>query len=309
LRKSRQRTARETGRPSDGAGFSGSPRQCPRPPGWHSSPAVWTRRSRRASGSAVSPPSSRCRSARWARSSSPILERHEYRPVFQPVRRLADGKIIGYEALTRFDATWTPSQIFAHARLADRLRDLELATLRAAAEASKDLPEGAWLSVNCSADLFVDTEALVGALAPVQHQIVLELSEQDVVSDYRPIADAVDRLGPRFQLAVDDAGAGFSSLRHILEVRPQFVKLDIGLVQGVAADLTRTALVAGFVRFAADAGFDLIAEGIETEADRKALRRLGVRLGQGYLLGKPMSVADIAANPPDAMPMPRRRAS
>ena len=246
----------------------------------------------------------------WAhRLIEEILERHEYRPVFQPVRRLADGKVIGYEALTRFDATWTTGQIFAHARLAERLRDLELATLRATAEASADLPEGVWLSVNCSPDLLVDTDALVAALAPVQREIVLELSEQDVVSDYRPIAHAIAKLGPRFHLAVDDAGAGFSSLRHILEVRPQFVKLDIGLVQGVAADLTRTALVAGFVRFAADAGFDLIAEGIETDADRKALRRLGVRLGQGYLLGKPTPVADIAANPPDATSMPGRRAS
>ncbi len=246
----------------------------------------------------------------WAhRLIEEILERHEYRAVFQPVRRLIDGRVIGYEALTRFEATWTPSQIFAHARVAERLRDLELATLRAAAEASADLPAGVWLSVNCSPDLLVETEALVAVLAPVQREIVLELSEQDVVSDYRPIADAVARLGPRFRLAVDDAGAGFSSLRHILEVRPQFVKLDIGLVQGVATDITRTALVAGFVRFAADAGFDLIAEGIETDADRKALRRLGVGFGQGYLLGKPTPVADIAANHPDVTPMSRRRAS
>ena len=222
-----------------------------------------------------------------------ILERHDYHPVFQPVRRLADGRIVGYEALTRFDATWTPSQIFAHARIADRLRELELATLAAAAEASGQLPAATWLSVNCSPDLLADTGALVAALAPVEHEIVLELSEQDVVSDYGPIADAIARLGPRFRLAVDDAGAGFSSLRHILEVRPQFVKLDIGLVQGVATDITRTALVAGFVRFAADAGFDLIAEGIELEADRRALRRLGVKLGQGYLLGRPKRVDEL----------------
>jgi EAL domain-containing protein (putative c-di-GMP-specific phosphodiesterase class I) len=246
----------------------------------------------------------------WAhRLIEEILEQHEYRPVFQPVRRLTDGQVVGYEALTRFDATWTPSQIFAHARVAQRLRELELATLRAAAEASAELPAGAWLSVNCSPDLLVDTDALTAALASATAEIVLELSEQDVINDYSPIAAAVARLGPRFRLAVDDAGAGFSSLRHILEVRPQFVKLDIGLVQGVAADLTRTALVAGFVRFAADAGFDLIAEGIETAADRKALRRLGVRLGQGYLLGKPTPVADIAASRLDLAPMPRRRAS
>jgi hypothetical protein len=87
----------------------------------------------------------------WAhRLIEEILERREYRPVFQPVRSLAGGRVVGYEALTRFDTTWTTSQIFAHARVAERLRDLELATLRAAAEASAELPAGAWLSVNCS---------------------------------------------------------------------------------------------------------------------------------------------------------------
>lgn len=228
------------------------------------------------------------------RAVDEILGSHGYWPVFQPIRRLSDGQTVGFEALSRFEATWTPSQIFAHARVADRLLELELATLRAAAEASVGLPGGPWLSVNCSPDLLVDTDALATIFEPVGQEIVLELSEQDVVSDYRPIARALERLGPRFRLAVDDAGAGFSSLRHILEVRPQFVKLDIGLVEGVATDLTRTALVAGFVRFAADAGFELIAEGIETEADRDALRKLGVVLGQGYLLGVPARATDVA---------------
>lgn len=226
-----------------------------------------------------------------------IIERHDYHPVFQPVVRLTDGQLVGYEALTRFGATWTPSQVFAHARAADRLRELELATLRAEAEASVALPNGVWLSVNCSPALLMDVETLARVLAPANRDIVLELSEQDVISDYQPIANAIARLGPTFRLAVDDAGAGFSSLRHILEVRPQFVKLDIGLVQGVAADMTRTALVTGFVRFAADAGFELIAEGIETDADRLALRRLGVGLGQGYLLGRPLPAREVDPAP------------
>jgi EAL domain-containing protein (putative c-di-GMP-specific phosphodiesterase class I) len=241
----------------------------------------------------------------WAhRLIDEILELRAYWPVFQAVRRLADGRLVGYEALTRFEATWTPSQVFAHARAADRLRELEVATLGAAAEASPALPADVWLSVNCSPDLLVDTDALAAVLAPVHRDIVLELSEQDAISDYSPIAEAVARLGPRFRLAVDDAGAGFSSLRHILEVRPQLVKLDLGLVQGVATDLTRTALIAGFVRFAADAHFELIAEGIETEADYVALRHLGVELGQGYLLGRP-ELADRLARSMEEPLVPR----
>jgi EAL domain-containing protein (putative c-di-GMP-specific phosphodiesterase class I) len=167
------------------------------------------------------------------------------------------------------------------------MRELELATLRAAARAAAALPPDRWLSLNCSADLLTDTRTLLEILEPIRQEVVVELSEQDVIADYRPIAAASAMLGARRRLAVDDAGAGFASLRHILEVRPQYVKLDLGLVQGVATDLTRTALIAGFVRFADDAGFELIAEGIETEADRRALRRLGVKLGQGYLLGVP----------------------
>jgi EAL domain-containing protein (putative c-di-GMP-specific phosphodiesterase class I) len=216
-----------------------------------------------------------------------ILAGAGYWPVFQPIRRLTDGHTVGYEALTRFGSSWTASQVFAHARLAGRMRDLELATLRAAAQASAVLPAHCWLSVNCSAELLTDTRALMEILEPIGREVIVELSEQDVIADYGPIAAASTILGPHRRLAVDDAGAGFASLRHILEVRPQFVKLDLGLVQGVATDLTRTALVAGFVRFAEDAGFELIAEGIENEADRRALRRLGVKLGQGYLLGVP----------------------
>jgi EAL domain-containing protein (putative c-di-GMP-specific phosphodiesterase class I) len=221
-----------------------------------------------------------------------ILEHAAFMPVFQPVRTLSGGRIVGYEALTRFTTEVGTSQVFMQARVAGQLRELEVATIAAAASAAANLPNGCWLSLNCSPDLLIDTDVLVGLLAPIRQPVVLELSEQDMITDYQPIAAALGRLGPKVRLAVDDAGAGFASLRHILEVRPKFVKLDIGLVQGVATDLTRTALVAGFVRFASDAGFELIAEGIETNADRNALRRLGVALGQGYLLGRPEPAGD-----------------
>jgi EAL domain-containing protein (putative c-di-GMP-specific phosphodiesterase class I) len=94
---------------------------------------------------------------------------------------------------------------------------------------------------------------------------------------------------------VDDAGSGFASLRHVLEIKPAYVKLDLGLVQGVAEDATRRALVAGFAHFAHDAGFSLIAEGIEIQADLDVLRRLGVTMGQGYLLGRPQPVTEAAS--------------
>jgi EAL domain-containing protein (putative c-di-GMP-specific phosphodiesterase class I) len=225
-----------------------------------------------------------------------ILERRLYSPVFQSVRRLTDGRIVGYEALTRFNSALTTPQVFSQARTTGRMRDLEIATLRAAVDAAAALPADCWLSVNSSPNLLVEPDTLAEILAPVQRQVVIELSEHDAIEDYAPIAAAFGRLGPGRHLAVDDAGAGFASLRHILEVRPAFVKLDIGLVQGLAVDMARTALVAGFVRFATDAGFTLIAEGIETDADRRALRRLGVELGQGFLLGRPQPARKVISS-------------
>lgn len=159
--------------------------------------------------------------------------------------------------------------------------------MQAAVRATRELPPNCWVSVNASAALLSETDTLADILGPLDRPTVIELSEHDVITDYAPIAAAMERLGPGRLLAVDDAGSGFASLRHILEVRPAFVKMDIGLVQSAATDLTRRALVAGFVHFARDADFTLVAEGIESEDDLDTLRELGVALGQGYLLGRP----------------------
>jgi len=93
-------------------------------------------------------------------------------------------------------------------------------------------------------------------------------------------------------LAVDDAGAGFASFRHILELRPTFVKLDRSLISRIDGDPAKKALVAGMRQFARSTGCRLIAEGVETDAERAALLRLGIRLAQGYLLGRPGPLPD-----------------
>ena len=237
-----------------------------------------------------------------------ILAQRRYWPVFQPVRDLATDAIVGYEALSRFDAGLSTHRLFAQAGLLGRQRDLEIATMRAAVKAAASLPGSSWVSVNCSAVLLVDTDTVGPILGTLERPVVIELSEHEVVTDYEPIAAAMTRLAPHCTLAVDDAGAGFASLRHVLEVRPSYVKLDLGLVQGVATDLTRRALVAGFVHFAHDARFTLIAEGIEDEADLRMLKKLGVTLGQGYLLGRPERVSDLAHGAATRRsPRPRRQ--
>ena len=108
-----------------------------------------------------------------------------------------------------------------------------------------------------------------------------------MIDDYAALRLELVGLGPNVRLAVDDAGAGYASLRHILELAPSFVKLDIGLIRGIDADPARQALIAGMGYFAVKRNLRLIAEGIETAAELKALRQLGINYGQGFLLGRP----------------------
>ena len=103
----------------------------------------------------------------------------------------------------------------------------------------------------------------------------------------RRSAGASRGLAARVRLAVDDAGAGFASLRHILELDPAFVKLDISLIRGIDRDPAKQALVAGMRHFARTTKRRLIAEGVETEAEARTLAELDVRLVQGYRFGRP----------------------
>jgi EAL domain-containing protein (putative c-di-GMP-specific phosphodiesterase class I) len=121
--------------------------------------------------------------------------------------------------------------------------------------------------------------------------LILELTEHARIEDYVALRQALASYGPGTLLAVDDAGAGYASLRHILELRPAFVKLDISIVRGIETDPVRQALVSGLVYFAGHTGSEMIAEGIETEAEANTLRVLGIRLGQGFLFGRPEPVA------------------
>jgi EAL domain-containing protein (putative c-di-GMP-specific phosphodiesterase class I) len=120
---------------------------------------------------------------------------------------------------------------------------------------------------------------------------VLEVTEHAPIADYPAFRAAMDALGPNVEFAVDDAGTGFASLRHILELRPAFVKLDRWLVAGLESDDARQAMIVGLCHFASVTGCRLIAEGIETEGELTVLRALTIELGQGYLLGRPLPVA------------------
>lgn len=220
-----------------------------------------------------------------------ILDERAFEPVFQPIVRLEDGAVVGFEALTRFGDGTPPELLFSQAAGVDLGPDLEVAALTAAIDAAGALPAGAWLSLNVSPNVMLAGRRLADALAARSRSTVLELTEHERVADYGALRSAIVALGPDIRIAVDDAGAGIANFSHLVELRPDFVKIDIGLVRGVNADLTRQALVVGLRHFATATGRDVIAEGIETEAERRTLKALGVGFGQGFLFGTPAPAA------------------
>jgi EAL domain-containing protein (putative c-di-GMP-specific phosphodiesterase class I)/DNA-binding NarL/FixJ family response regulator len=226
---------------------------------------------------------------RRARASlEAIIAGQAFTPHFQPLVSLADRAVVGYEALTRF-ADGTPPDIrFAEGARLDLGHELELATLRAAVQAAAGLPSTTLLALNVSPSLVLEGHGLGLALAARSQELVLEITEHARIDDYADLRAAIKRIEPPVKVAVDDAGSGYASLQHVLALRPAYVKLDLSWIRDIEVDPARQAMIAGLVHFAAEVGCDLIGEGIETEAEVATLRRLGVPLGQGYLLGRPL---------------------
>jgi EAL domain-containing protein (putative c-di-GMP-specific phosphodiesterase class I)/CheY-like chemotaxis protein len=236
-----------------------------------------------------------------------VIDRRAFSPVFQPILDLEKGRVVGYEGLTRFADGVSPEVRFGEAAAVGLGLDLEKATLQAAVSAAKDLPRSAWLSLNVSPTLIVAHQPLQSLLHGTRRHVVIEVTEQVAIPDYEAFRASAADLGPKTELAVDDAGAGFASLRHILELRPAFVKLDRSLIAGIDRDPVRQALIVGMRHFARSAGCRLIAEGIETEAEKATLLELQIRLGQGYLFGPAAPAAAAMSRAGSGHQVPLRR--
>jgi EAL domain-containing protein (putative c-di-GMP-specific phosphodiesterase class I) len=220
-----------------------------------------------------------------------LVREGQFDAAFQPMVELVGGGIIGYEALTRFRDGVGPDARFAEAAGLGLGADLELATLRNAIHASSQLPTGTFLSVNVTPSLVLEHRASLGDILDISDRpVVLELTEHDAVDDYPALRAALHDFEPRVRVSIDDAGAGFASLRHVVMLEPDFVKLDRTWVTDIDTDPTRQAMVAGLSHFARTTGIDLVAEGIEAERERETLSELDVRFGQGFLLGAPAVV-------------------
>jgi EAL domain-containing protein (putative c-di-GMP-specific phosphodiesterase class I)/response regulator of citrate/malate metabolism len=227
-----------------------------------------------------------------------VLERREFDIVFQPIVELDSRQVVGYEALSRFTAEphRGPDEWFAEAHEVGLGPELELAAIRCACERSRDLPEGMFMAVNVS-PVTAERPELLALLAGCDvNEVVLEVTEHAAVEDYRRFRVAIARvreLGAR--LAVDDAGAGFSSLRHILELDAELIKLDGSLTRSLEQDPRRRSLAAALIEFGRESGASVLAEHIESELQLNELRRLGVHYGQGFHLGRPQPLPAEAA--------------
>lgn len=221
-----------------------------------------------------------------------LLETDGLRTVLQPIHDLRTQAVVGYEALSRFANTpaTDKSNWFAEASKVELQVMLELQAIRSALACLDDMPESAYLSLNVSPETLL-SEALDPLLR--QHpleRLMLEVTEHSVVEDYQALAEALTPLRrDGLRLAIDDAGAGYASFRHILKLMPDVIKLDQSLTRKIHRRAESRALTAALVAFAAETRITLVAEGVEREEELACLRQIGVALVQGHLLGKPLS--------------------
>lgn len=228
-----------------------------------------------------------------------IIDQGSVHTLVQPLFRLDDLEIIGYEALSRgpeggeFER---PDKLFKVAYDADLVLKLERLCRRQAIRAAADLPPGRKLFLNIEPEAIADPElrdvmftALLADAAITPDRIVLEITERSAITDFTVFRSTLEYLRALgFAVAVDDAGAGYGSLQVLAEVKPEWLKVDMSLVRGVESDEVRQQLIASLVMFAERMDVALVAEGIETREEFYTLRDLGVGYGQGFLFTKPV---------------------
>jgi len=225
-----------------------------------------------------------------------VIDNHRFQPVFQPFVDLATGRTVGYEALTRFDDGRRPDLRFLDAHEVGLGTELEAVCVESALEAARHLDKSMYVSVNFSPDSVLDGHAK-RAVAGAKQRVIIELTEHAPIDDYGAVRGALSEIVGCL-VAVDDAGAGYTSLSHILELRPDFVKLDVSIVRNIDSNPARQAMAAGMCHFAEHDGTIIIAEGIETQAEADTLRDLGLTFGRKGILGQGFFFANPAALQP-----------
>ena len=205
----------------------------------------------------------------------------------QPIVCLADGNVVAFELLARttFPTELSPDQWLRLAEEEGINTEVELAFLQAACTRGAP-PDGVRLFINLSARTVMDPriDELVRQLPP--H--VIEITEHEPVANYHELRLRLQNWPTdTTMLAIDDVGSGYSSMSHVLQLRPHFIKVDRNLVRGVHRDRNQLAVLKGIVGYARQCGATSLAEGVETHDELTALRMIGVDLVQGFLVGRP----------------------
>jgi EAL domain-containing protein (putative c-di-GMP-specific phosphodiesterase class I) len=222
-----------------------------------------------------------------------LFDRGALSIVGQPIYKLATQTIVGFECLSRFAAepVRSPDRWFSAAADVGLGVELELASVSAAMRDFETVPGEYYLSVNVSPAAVMSGNLLAALANAIPARTMLEVTEHASVEDYQQLRHALEPFRAKgIRLAVDDVGAGFASMRHILSLKPDIIKMDTSLTRDVDSDPGRLAMAAALVTFAERTGCQVVAEGIETDAELKTLRDLGMHYGQGYLLGRPASL-------------------
>ncbi len=236
-----------------------------------------------------------------------VLLEDKLATLFQPILELKPGTVLGYEALSRGPSGTTyhmPLPLFEMASESDLVFELDRKCRRRALMASRDLPREAKLFVNVFPSAMYDPELqgpallrFLGALDLQPDRIVLEITEKYAIENYTLFAEALEEFTKvGFGIAVDDVGAGYSGLETIAHLNPRYLKLDRELTKDIDSSYVRQEMTRALKAFADKIGSEIIAEGIEREAELQALLDLGIEYGQGFLLGRPSALAP--AGPP-----------
>jgi len=230
-----------------------------------------------------------------------IISQRKIKTVFQPIISLRDGSILGHEALSRITCNCiinNPEMLFSVAGEYNRLWDLELLCRTKALETAYKFmipPYDKMLFINVNPNIMHDEKFIKGFTREFLMQfqmkpqnVIFEITERNVILDMQGFLSTIDHYrGQDYKIAIDDAGAGYSGLNLISDINPNYIKLDMKLIRGIATDKLKYALVRGMVELSKVSQISLIAEGIETQEELETLINLGVQYGQGYLIQKP----------------------
>jgi EAL domain-containing protein (putative c-di-GMP-specific phosphodiesterase class I) len=214
---------------------------------------------------------------------------------YQPIAELRFGRVVGVEALARFacEPLRPPDAWFAEAAAIGLGTELEVVAARRALEALDRLPPDVFLSINMGPESVVSPRFDTALLRLPAGRVVVEITEHTPATDYPTLNRELRELRSLgVRIAVDDTGAGYASLRHILQLSPDIIKLDISITRGIQDVPANRALASALVTFAHEIGADLIAEGVESSAEAATLAELGIDLVQGFLVARPGPIPD-----------------